>query len=147
MLLILTFSSLKMTSANRWRSSKPVAPDPMPPLTAQWEESPPSVINEKTNITIASVFTELKHDIRECLHFLSRVCARIFSPFFAVCFCLGNNEGFCLPCAFYQGTVLFSRLIKIMDCLRWLITSKKFLLSSRRKAFWHVTWIRDVMVQ
>lgn len=33
------------------------------------------------NITIASVFTELKHDIRGSLHLLSGVCARIFPLF------------------------------------------------------------------
>lgn len=64
-----------------------------------------------------------------------------FFPPFAVCFSLGDNEGYHLPCAFYQGTVLFSRLIKIMDGLRWLIMSETFLLSSSRKAFRHGMWI------
>lgn len=98
---------------------------------------------ENGNITIVSVFTGLKHDIRGSLHLLSAFCARISPPPppLAVCFCLRGNEGYRLPRAFYQGTVVFSRLIKIMDGLRWLIMSESFLLSSSRKAFWHGMWI------
>lgn len=96
---------------------------------------------ENGNITIVSVFTGLKHDIRGSLHLLSGFCARVFFPLFAVCFCLGDNEGYHLPHAFYQGTVLFSRLIKTTDGLRWVIMSATFLLSSSRKAFRHGIWI------
>lgn len=134
MLLVLTFSPLKMTSANGWGLSKPVAPDPVPPLTSQREESPPPV----TTREMATLPSPCLHTIKTW-HQKQPTSSlwyyhKDFFPI-AVCFCLGNNEGFCLPRAFYQGTALFSRLIKLMDGLRWLIMPETFLLSSRRKAF------------